>query len=104
VQVRNLWLSVDPAQRIWMWRDSAKREEEKPHKHVLVVSENFDQIDFTRELKQRVAPGEREVPASAKTPLKLYQNTGVAWLLRTCASRRRHGPRQDLSSVYAAVQ
>jgi len=23
VLVRNLWLSVDPAQRIWMWRDSA---------------------------------------------------------------------------------
>ena len=22
VLVRNLWLSVDPAQRIWMWRDS----------------------------------------------------------------------------------
>jgi NADPH-dependent curcumin reductase CurA len=22
VLIRNLWLSVDPAQRIWMWRDS----------------------------------------------------------------------------------
>jgi hypothetical protein len=104
VLVRNLWLSVDPAQRSGCGATPPPREEEKPHKHVLVVSENFDQIDFTRELKPRVAPGEREVPASAKTPLKLYQNTGVAWLLRTCASRRRHGPRQDLSSVYAAVQ
>jgi hypothetical protein len=30
--------------------EAPPKEEEKPRKHVLVVSENFEQIDFTREL------------------------------------------------------
>lgn len=60
-------------------------EEEKPRKHVLVVSENFEQIDFTRELKPRLAYGGWEAPVSVKTPLKPHQKTGIAWLLRTWA-------------------
>ena len=61
------------------------QEDEQPHKHVLVVSENFEQIDFTRELKPRAAHGRWEVPVSVRTPLKPHQKTGIAWLHRTWA-------------------
>jgi SNF2-related domain/Helicase conserved C-terminal domain/Restriction endonuclease len=63
--------------------DPPPQEEEKPHKHVLVVGENFEQIDFTRELKPRLAYGGWEIPVLVKTPLKPHQRAGITWLLRT---------------------
>jgi hypothetical protein len=52
-------------------------------KHVLIVSENFDQIGFTHEPKPRALDAEREIPAAIKTVLKAHQKTGLAWLQQT---------------------
>jgi hypothetical protein len=56
---------------------------EQRQKHVLVVSENFEQIDFVRDLKPRTDHGDFEVPAAVKTSLKPHQKVGIAWLHRT---------------------
>jgi hypothetical protein len=58
----------------------APRSEEKSKKHVLIVNENFERVDFTRELLERSVQVSARCPAAVRLTLKAHQMSGLAWI------------------------
>jgi hypothetical protein len=64
-----------------------KKEKPEPSeptkKRVLIVGENFEQIDFSRRLKPRGSGDEYTAPIAVRPTLKPHQEAGLRWL-QTC--------------------
>src|SRR5262249_6381139 len=57
-----------------------KAPEERAFKHVLLVSENFEQVDFTRQLAARTTTADESIPQVIRPAMKPHQVTGFSWL------------------------
>lgn len=64
-----------------------KKEKAEPSeptkKRVLIVGDNFEQIDFSRRLKPRGSGDNFTAPIAVRPPLMPHQETGLRWL-QTC--------------------
>jgi hypothetical protein len=58
-------------------------EKERAQKRVLIVGENFEQIDFSRTLKPRHSAISDQTPITIRPTLMPHQTEGVRWL-QTC--------------------
>jgi SNF2 family DNA or RNA helicase len=66
--------SIQPGQP-----EEASRDD-KPQKHVLIVGENFEHLDFTRALAPRISATPAGVPIAVRLALMPHQTSGLAWL------------------------
>lgn len=65
---------------------SEEESETPPGPIVLVIDQNFDEVEYTRVLKRRSDCVDDELPLSLKTSLKAHQIDGLRWLKESWSS------------------